>query len=98
MSLKARHRKLGWLLRGSLCQTVCVFFVLEATFLIQVYMKCTSPDCHHTEYHTPAYEYVDAEALLVRIRARAAIASVLKCMVIRDMVALRVFMPSISLL
>jgi hypothetical protein len=58
------------LLRGSLCQTVCIFFVLEATFLIQVYMKCTSPDCHHTEYHTPAYEYVDAEVLLVRIRAR----------------------------
>jgi hypothetical protein len=33
-------------------------------------LPCTSPGCHHTEYHTPAYEYVDAEALLVRIRPR----------------------------
>src|ERR1700683_1888402 len=30
-----------------------------------------SPDCHHTEFHTPAYEFVDAEVLLVWIRACA---------------------------
>jgi hypothetical protein len=30
--------------------------------------QCTSPDCHHTEFHTSPYEFVDAEALLVHVR------------------------------
>jgi hypothetical protein len=34
-------------------------------------MQCTSPDCHHTEFLTAAYEFLDAEALLVWINARA---------------------------
>jgi hypothetical protein len=34
-------------------------------------MQCTSPDYHHTEFLTAAYKFLDAEALLVRINARA---------------------------
>jgi hypothetical protein len=32
------------------------------------YDQC--PQCHHTAFHTVAYEYADAEALVVRLKAR----------------------------
>jgi hypothetical protein len=34
-------------------------------------MQCMSPDCHHTEFLTAVYKFLDAEALLVHINAHA---------------------------
>jgi hypothetical protein len=45
----------------------CCMILLSNIHLI--FLQCTSPGCHHTKYHTPAYKYINAEALLVRIRA-----------------------------
>jgi hypothetical protein len=54
-------------LRGSIAQTVsCTIVIHHNTFIIL--SQC--PNCHHTKFHTPAYEFADAEALLVRIQAR----------------------------
>jgi hypothetical protein len=34
-------------------------------------MQCMNPDCHHTEFLTAVYKFLDAEALLVHINAHA---------------------------
>lgn len=52
---------------GSIAQTVSCTVVIYRNILIKL-LQC--PSCHHTKFHTPAYEFTDAEALLVRIQAR----------------------------
>jgi hypothetical protein len=53
-------------LQESIAQTVSCTIVIHCSTLIKL-LQC--PNCHHTKFHTPVYEFTNAEALLVWIQA-----------------------------